>query len=130
MAESRATVFQEEVEQPLNEKKSYSRPELRIYGQVAEFTQGFSGAKKDGGTKRVSDRRTKHNITRVGDHPLGFGLYLFDYKPGNRDACNQGRQFGVMADEVLRVVPEAVSLQANGHYQVDYAMLDMDIGAS
>jgi hypothetical protein len=72
---------------------------------------------------RRSDRITKENIVRIGMHPLGIGLYLFDYKPEYRGLSGQGRQFGVMADEVETVMPEAVSLHADGYKMVNYAML-------
>jgi hypothetical protein len=71
----------------------------------------------------VSDLRAKENILRIGTHPLGFGLYLFNYKPQWRERCGSGRQFGVMADEVEAVVPHAVSTGSDGYKQVDYAML-------
>jgi hypothetical protein len=58
-------------------------------------------------------------------HPLGIGLYLFDYKPQYREAFGYGRQFGVMADEVESVMPEAVSLDLSGYQMVNYAMLGM-----
>ena len=38
-------------------------------------------------------------------------------------ACGHGGHFGVMADEVERIVPEAVSVHPNGYRQVDYASL-------
>jgi hypothetical protein len=66
---------------------------------------------------------TKENIVRIGDHPLGIGLYLFDYRPEFRDEWGHGRQFGVMADEVETVKPEAVSVHENGFKVVDYALL-------
>ena len=71
----------------------------------------------------MSDRRTKENIARIGSHPLGMGLYLFDYKPQYREQCGSGRQFGVMADEVEAIVPEAVSMGEDGFKRVDYGML-------
>ncbi|NMQ18985.1 tail fiber domain-containing protein [Candidatus Competibacter phosphatis] len=70
-----------------------------------------------------SDRLTKENIVRIGIHPLGIGLYLFDYKPEFRDAWGHGRQFGVMADEIEKVMPEAVSVHLDGYKMVNYAML-------
>ena len=70
-----------------------------------------------------SDRATKQNIARIGDHPLGFGLYLFDYKAEFRDEWGHERQFGVMADEVEAVMPDAVSVHSNGFKMVDYAKL-------
>ena len=45
-----------------------------------------------------SERRVKENIVRIGDHPLGFGLYLFDYRPEFRQHWGQGRQFGLMIE--------------------------------
>ena len=43
---------------------------------------------------------------RIGHHPNGFGLYLFDYKVEFQGAWGRGRQFGVMADEVESVMPD------------------------
>lgn len=72
-----------------------------------------------------SDLRAKENIVRVGYHPLGFGLYLFDYRPAFRDDHGWGRQFGVLAQEVEPVMPAAVSLDADGYRRVDYALLGL-----
>jgi hypothetical protein len=110
-------------------KKVYSRPVLTAHGSVSELTMGSATVGNDGGTGRKnqqSDRATKENIVRVGEHPLGIGLYLFDYQPEYREASGHGRQFGVMADEVEAVMPEAVSVHANGYKMVDYAMLGID----
>jgi hypothetical protein len=62
----------------------------------------------------------------VGEHPLGIGLYLFDYKSSFREAWGHGRQFGVMADEVERVMPEAVRIGSDGYWLVDYALLGIE----
>lgn len=70
-----------------------------------------------------SDRLMKENVVYVDCHPLGIGLYLFDYKPEFRDLWGHGRQFGVMADEVEQVMPEAVSVHPDGYKMVNYAML-------
>ncbi len=70
-----------------------------------------------------SDRMTKENIVRIGVHPLGFGLYLFGYKPEYREQWGRGRQFGVMAQEVEAVVPEAILVHPDGYKLVDYAVL-------
>jgi hypothetical protein len=73
--------------------------------------------------RMASCRSVKQSISRIGTHPLGIGLYLFDYKPEFRDRYGHGRQFGVMADEVEAVMPRAVSRDPRGHQVVDYAML-------
>ena len=111
-------------------RRPYTPPSLVLFGQVAALTQSSTGCGMDdnvncdvggGMGPKSSDRRLKHNIERIGTHPLGIGLYLFDYKPG----CGQpaGRQFGVMADEVAQVLPQAVHLHPAGHQTVDYGLL-------
>ncbi|MBA3056247.1 MAG: tail fiber domain-containing protein [Sphingomonadales bacterium] len=64
----------------------------------------------------------KENIVRVGERPAGFGLYLFDYK-AEFSEFGAGRQFGVMADEVEAIVPEAVTVGSHGFRMVNYALL-------
>lgn len=107
-------------------KKAYNPPRLVKYGEVRTLTQaGSTGASEvmgTGGSKKASDRALKQNIARIGEHPLGFGLYLFDFKPEHR-AHGDGRQFGVMAQEVEIVAPQAVGRDAAGHAVVDYAAL-------
>jgi hypothetical protein len=109
-------------------KKPYTKPRLVKYGEVRLLTQTSTTGSKEGTTgsgimKPGSDRAIKENIVRIGDHPLGFGLYLFDYKPGFQATWGAGRQFGVMADEVEAVVPQAVSRHPEGYKVVDHAML-------
>ena len=111
-------------------RKKYTAPSLVVYGAVGDLTQ--SGTR--GSTERNcqtsssrrrcgSERRIKENIVRIGDHPLGFGLYLFDYRPEFRAQWGHGRQFGVMIDEVETVMPEAVFGQPDGYKLVDYSRL-------
>ena len=64
---------------------------------------------------KYSDRRLKRNIKRIGTHRLGIGLYDFDYIWGEHSQ-------GVMADEVMRVMPAAVSVH-DGYMAVDYSMI-------
>lgn len=107
-------------------KKAYQRPVVRLLGEVHLMTRGTgSTANGDAGQMMmvVSDRAVKQNLARIGDHPLGIGLYLFDYKPDYRERCGFGRQFGVMADEVETVMPEAISTHPDGYKMVDYALL-------
>lgn len=71
----------------------------------------------------MSDPCVKDNVVRVGTLPIGIHLYLYDYLPAFRDTAGHGRQLGVMADEVEQVLPEAVSIEADGYKRVKYAML-------
>ena len=105
-------------------KKKYHEPTLIIYGLVKHLTQSAGSVNGDAGQNMMpSDRAVKDNIVRIGDHPFGFGVYLFDYKPAYRDTYGFARQFGVMADEVEKVMPEAVAVHPDGYKVVNYAML-------
>lgn len=68
--------------------------------------------------KWLSDRRLKSNIVKVGDDPRGFGIYRY--------VIFGMRQIGVMADEVAKVIPGAVSRGRDGFLRVDYGMLGYD----
>ncbi|MDE2383371.1 MAG: tail fiber domain-containing protein [Alphaproteobacteria bacterium] len=65
----------------------------------------------------VSDIRLKYGLTLVGTTAYGLPLYTFHYtfKPGLFE--------GVMAQDVLKVKPEAVSVGADGYYRVNYELL-------
>ena len=70
-----------------------------------------------GGRQAISDIRLKTDIHRIGTTVLGLPLYRFQYR-------NQiGAYVGVMAQDVLKVEPSAVSIGANGYYMVDYGKL-------
>jgi hypothetical protein len=62
-----------------------------------------------------SDRRLKSNIERVGTHPRGFGIYEYD--------IDGRRETGVMAQEVMEVLPEAVITMPDGYLAVNYGAL-------
>ena len=69
-----------------------------------------------GSAMALSDRRLKSNIERIGTHKLGIGLYEYD--------IFGGRQQGVMADEVEKVMPEAVLMHPSGYKMVNYGLLN------
>lgn len=114
-------------EKPVTVKAPYVSPVLHVYGSVSKLTMNVGSVQGDSGPLSMitgpSEPAIKENIIRVGDHPLGIGLYLFDYKPEYREEWGHGRQFGVMADEVEDVMPEAISLHADGYRLVNYTML-------
>jgi hypothetical protein len=108
-------------------KAAYTKPVLTTYGSVSQLTMGFGGSGTDGlGQMNPSDPRVKENIARVGQHPLGIGLYLFDYKPEFREEWGKQRQFGVMADEVETVLPAAVTRHTDGYKRVNYGLLGIN----
>jgi hypothetical protein len=108
-------------------RKPYATPTLVKYGQVRSLTQASTSGSSEGsqgsGIMMPSERAVKQDIVRIGSHPLGFGLYLFRYKPEFRDAYGHGRQMGVMVDEVAEVAPQAIRSGTTGHAVVDYGML-------
>jgi hypothetical protein len=63
----------------------------------------------------LSDRRLKSNIKRIGTHKLGIGIYEYDIM-GKHD-------IGVMAQELLQVMPDAVHQHPSGYLMVDYGRL-------
>jgi hypothetical protein len=63
-----------------------------------------------------SDRRLKKDIKRIGTHKLGIGLYEWTYLWGKK-------AIGVMADELRKVMPEAVT-NFFGYDMVDYLMIN------
>lgn len=86
-----------------------------MMGGLFQLGAAAAGAPSGGFLSSFSDRRLKSNIVRLGDHPLGIGVYEYD--------IFGRREIGVMADEVLDVMPEAVSVHPSGFMQVDYGRL-------
>lgn len=72
------------------------------------------------GALMPSDRRLKKNIMRVGEFgEFNLPLYTFDYIWEPDGTGNTG----VMAQDILPFIPEAVSHDAAGFYRVDYSRL-------
>ncbi len=68
----------------------------------------------------ASDRRLKRDIERVGELVPGVGWYSFRYLWDGKDAPIR---FGVMADEIVPFMPEAVLYDESGFAMVDYGRL-------
>ena len=64
-----------------------------------------------------SDIRLKHDIVLLGRLDDGLGYYRFVYNDGHT------AYVGVMAQEVRRVAPEAVTRGADGYMRVSYDLL-------
>lgn len=69
----------------------------------------------------ASDRRLKTDITRIGELLPGVGWYHFRYR--GDDAVHQG----VMADEVMSVIPAAVHRDDDGYLLVDYGLISQAV---
>ena len=82
---------------------------LSIAGSIGSTVAGF----------KASDRRLKENIQKIGESISGLGIYKFNY-------IGKAKQYiGTMADEVMKVVPEAAILRPDGFYGVNYNLIDV-----
>src|SRR5690606_25921131 len=79
-------------------------------GSAAMGGWGYNGFK-------MSDRRVKEDITRVGKTDSGLPIYTYRYKGGGL------MEMGVMAQDVERVRPEAVAETPEGIKAVDYGRI-------
>lgn len=85
-------------------------------GQNMELIGTLAGA----GAGMFSDERLKTNI-RLVDNINGHNIYAWDWKEQD-----YGYNKGVIAQEILVSVPEAVTMMDNGYYAVNYNMLGLD----
>jgi hypothetical protein len=108
-------------------KRIYVAPVLRVYGDLRDITRSSGSKGGDAKGMMTCDPRVKQDIALVGHHPMGVGLYLYRYKPELRGQYGSGVYFGVMADELAGVAPDAVSLAENGYLQVDYRQLKPEL---
>lgn len=95
---------------------------LAIWQQQAAQSQSMMGGLMGLGSSLLggwmSDERVKTNISRIGTTQHGLPLYEFQYR-GSPDVYE-----GVMAHDVLEVMPEAVNIDSEtGLFRVDYDRL-------
>ena len=98
-------------------KKTYVKPELARRGILSVMTAGSTSPINS----KPSDIRLKTDIEKVGVSANGLPVYTFRYIGG--DAVYRG----VMAQDVLKVLPEAVSIMPNGYLAVRYDMLGLEM---
>ena len=67
----------------------------------------------------ASDKTLKENIVKVGQSPLGFNIYEWNY------LWSPERFRGVIAQEVQKIKPQAVLSNIFGYLMVDYSKLDV-----
>ena len=86
--------------------------------ETAQRGQNFDllGSGSAAAMKMMSDKRLKKNIVKLLDDVRGFGWYAYEYVWGGP------RQVGVMAQEVLGIIPGAVH-SVNGYLAVDYSAI-------
>lgn len=70
-----------------------------------------------------SDERLKENIKRIGRLPNGIGLYSWDWNQKGLKLAPEHPPIGVIAQEVLNYIPEAVTIDSTGYFKVDYGLI-------
>jgi len=73
------------------------------------------------GFNPLSDIRAKEKIERTGESPSGIPTYEFNYIGENN------RYSGVMAQDLLEMNIDAVSIDDDGFYRVNYNNIDVDM---
>lgn len=81
--------------------------QAQIFGDVMQTA---------GAVKGFCDPRLKRNARRIGTHHLGIGLYSWEYLWGAKGS-------GVMADELERIMPQAVSVHPSGYKMVNLSVV-------
>lgn len=93
-----------------------------VYNTKKQAQGEMAGAIIGGAMGMFSDIRLKENIEKVGvDMNTGFDLYKFSYIGDDR------KFIGVMAQDVEKVMPEAVVEDERGYKMVNYSMLGMQM---
>ena len=83
-----------------------------------DHDSGYGGT---GVTGPGSDIRLKRDIQKIAKLSDGLTLYSFRY------LWSEETYVGVLAQDVLKLYPEAVSTDEYGFFRVDYGMLDLDM---
>jgi hypothetical protein len=89
----------------------------------SNFTNGLMKVGTLAAMTMASDRSIKENIVNIGEYKPGINLYQFTYKPEYQEEWGNGIYTGVMADEVEKVIPEAVVRHVDGYQMVHYGMI-------
>lgn len=118
-------------------KQVYVRPNLISYGSVTVLTKGGGASPPENTTGNnpvtcsqnsaksclPSDIRYKQDIVRMGSHKAGFGIYLYEYRSAFQSHFGYGKFLGVLAQEVIECLPEAVVANDSGFFSVDYGVI-------
>lgn len=101
-----------------NLQKAQVNDNSALWNSIAKTAGSVAGAAGSAAIA-ASDERVKKNIKKIGEKN-GFNWYEFEYKDGY--GLPEGKQEGVIAQEVEKVIPDAVT-EINGIKHVNYGML-------
>ena len=124
--------YEYEANAPQNALRNYMAMVSGDYGSTTTATTpGPSGLSQLGqiagiagslGFSPFSDARLKDNVTHIGEEE-GYNVYTWEWNDKAKELGIDDPTVGVMAQEVLETNPDAVSVNENGYYQVDYGAL-------
>jgi len=107
-------------EVPMHGHESHTKPKRGgLLGNLFGSNVGRSG--QSSGFGLVSDIRLKEKIQRTGVSPSGIPTYEFNYLGGTN------RYSGAMAQDLLAMNSDAVSLDKSGYYKVNYNNIDINM---
>ena len=98
--------------------------QLAAYNAQQAAGGGFMGGLMNLGGAAItkySDIRLKKNIKKIGKLRDGINVYSYNYI--DYKDLPKSKQIGVMAQEVEKVIPEAVTTMADGYKAVNYALI-------
>lgn len=101
-----------------------------LYGSMFSGAGGLLGGLTSAGgdivqtlINKYSDIRLKDNITKVGSLENGISLYTWEWNDEGKRLAGDDPTYGVLAQEVQEVIPEAVTRGNEGYLMVNYAEL-------
>lgn len=101
-------IVQNNYNQAVSQYNTAQQAQANMLGSI------FGAAGTVGAAFAPSDIRLKWDVTPIGVLTNGIKTYAFKY------IGSKIQQFGVMAHEVFKVLPDAVSVMPNGYLGVDY----------
>ena len=91
-------------------------------GGPSPFSQ-IASAAATGAKFAMSDKRLKSKITFVGKLENGIKIYKWKWSEKGKELAGDQVEFGVIAQEVQKIVPEAVKRGPDGYLMVNYGAL-------
>lgn len=86
-----------------------------MLGGIGSFLGGAGTA-----YQAFSDIRLKANIRQVGALDSGLGIYVWEWTEEAKGLVGGQRPLGVLAQEAIEIIPDAVTIDESGYLIVDY----------
>jgi hypothetical protein len=103
---------------------TYTQGSSGLLGGLMPAAASFAGSEAGSAAiaSMFSDSRLKENVVKIGVTDKGLNWYKWDWNDKAKElGADKHRTTGVMAQEVMNVIPEAVLMADDGYYRVDYS---------